>query len=62
MVDRITARTKQIAAFPRSGSVVPYAEALEIRVVAEGPYRILYVIGAGHIEILGVIHGRRESP
>ena len=60
-VDRLTARTKQIASFPRSGSVVPHAEALEIREVLEGPYRILYVVGAGHIEVLGVLHGRRDS-
>jgi plasmid stabilization system protein ParE len=60
-VDRLTARTKQIGTFPRSGSLVPHAEALEVREIIEGPYRILYVIGAGHIEILGVLHGNREA-
>jgi toxin ParE1/3/4 len=61
MVERITARTKQIADFPRSGTVVRQAEELEIRAVFEGPYRILYVVGSGHVEVLGVLHGRRGS-
>ena len=61
IVDRITARTKQIVRFPRSGTVTPHAEALQIRVIQEPPYRILYVIGSGHIEILGVLHGSRDS-
>lgn len=61
MVDRITARTKQLALFPESGPVIPRAEALEIRVLHEPPYRILYVVGSDHIEILGVLHGSRDS-
>jgi toxin ParE1/3/4 len=61
IVDRITERTTQIAEFPRSGPVVPHAQALEIRVIVEEPYRILYVLGTRHIEILGVLHGSRDS-
>ena len=61
MVDRITARTRQLTRFPRSGVVIPGAEPLEIRMVTERPYRILYVVGADHIDILGVLHGSRDS-
>ena len=61
LIDRITERTKQLAEFPRSGSVVPEAEALGIRVLVEGPYRILYVVVAGHVDVLGVLHGSRNS-
>lgn len=61
MVDRITARTVQLARFPRSGAVILGAESLEIRMVTERPYRILYVVGADHIDILGVLHGSRDS-
>ena len=61
IVDRITARTGQLARFPRSGAVIPGAHLLEIRTVTERPYRILYVIGSNHIDILAVLHGSRES-
>ena len=60
-IDRITARSKQIAAFPKSGAIIPQAESLEIRMLVEGDYRILYVVGTGHVEILGVLHGSRGS-
>ena len=61
MVDRIAARTVPLARFPRSGAVILGAESLEIRMVAERPYRILNVVGADHIDILGVLHGSRDS-
>ena len=61
VVDQITERTKQLARFPRSGAVVPEAANIEIRFVPEGAYRILYVVGSGHIEILGVLHGSRAT-
>ena len=41
--------------------MIPEAEALENRMLIEGAHRILYVIGAGHIEVLAVLHGRRGS-
>ena len=61
MVDRITSRTLQLAQFPRSGVVVPGAHLLEVRMVTERPYRILYVVGTDHIDVLGVLHGSRAS-
>jgi plasmid stabilization system protein ParE len=44
VVDRLTSRSKQIAAFPRSGRVVPEYEADDVREVIEGAYRIIYRI------------------
>lgn len=61
MVDRITSRTKRLALFPESGPVIPRAEALDIPALHEPPYRILYVLGADHVDILGVLHGSRDS-
>lgn len=61
MVDRITRRTLQLMEFPRSGAVVDRAEPLEIRMILEGPYRILYVVAIDHIGILGVLHGSRDT-
>ncbi len=61
MIDRITARSVQLATFSRSGVVIPHAEDLEIRMVVEGPYRILYIVATTHVEVLGVLHGSRDS-
>lgn len=58
-VDRITARTQQLSAFPKSGSVLQAAAPLEIRMLVEQPYRILYIVGADHVDILGVVHASR---
>ena len=44
MVDRLTARSQQIAAFPLSGRSVPEFEVQHVREVIEGSYRIIYYI------------------
>ena len=48
MVDRVTQRSQQIAAFPLSGRRVPEYDIDQIREVIEGPYRIIYHIKAGY--------------
>ncbi|MEX0784136.1 MAG: type II toxin-antitoxin system RelE/ParE family toxin [Dehalococcoidia bacterium] len=60
LVERIRDRMKQIAEFPESGRLVPGAEALSLREVFESSYRIIYVVARDHIEVLGIIHGRRD--
>ena len=57
MIDRLTKRSEQIAAFPRSGRTVPEYEAPDIREVIERPYRIIYHIKTDQIDILAVVHG-----
>ena len=57
MVDKLTRRSEQIAAFPRSGRVVPEFEAEDIREIIEKPYRIIYRIKPEQIDVLAVIHG-----
>jgi toxin ParE1/3/4 len=59
MVDRITRRSEQIAAFPRSGRVVPEVLDPELREVIEGPYRIVYRILAGGVDIVSILHSSR---
>ena len=63
IVDRLTARSIQIATFPFSGRVVPEYERNEVREVIEGAYRIIYLIDSGQqkIEVLAVIHSSREQ-
>ncbi|HBC89724.1 MAG TPA: type II toxin-antitoxin system RelE/ParE family toxin [Lentisphaeria bacterium] len=60
MVDRITRRSQQIAAFPLSGHTVPEYEIEQIREIIEIPYRIIYYIKPDQIDILAVIHGAQN--
>jgi toxin ParE1/3/4 len=62
MIDRLTKRSEQIAACPRSGRMVPEYEAPDIREVIERPYRIIYRIKTDQIDILAVVHGAQLLP
>jgi len=62
IVDKITRRSVQIADLPYSGRKVPEYEANDIRELIEYPYRIIYRIKVGRIDILAVIHGARQLP
>ena len=62
MIDRITDRSKQLAAFPESGQMVPEYQNATIREVIEGPYRILYRLQPDTVEVLSVIHGAHMLP
>jgi toxin ParE1/3/4 len=62
MVDRITARSRQLAAFPKSGHVVAEYQDPEIREVIEGLYRVIYRVSADEVQILAVVHGARLLP
>ena len=57
--DRILSRAEQIARFPESGRHVPGAQP-NVRELIEGEYRIIYLVQPSQIDILAVIHGRRE--
>jgi toxin ParE1/3/4 len=61
LVERIVNRSGRIAAFPRSGRMVPEYEIDEVRQVIEGPYRIIYLIKEDQIEILALIHTSRKG-
>lgn len=63
IVDRLTKRSTQIAAFPFSGRMVPEYEMNEVRQVIEGSYRIIYLIkeDEDQIEVLAVLHSSREG-
>lgn len=62
VVDRLTRRSRQIAAFPRSGRVVPEIGLGQIREVIEGPYRIMYHIKPDQVDVIAVIHGAQQFP
>ena len=62
MVDRITARSKQIQLFPELSQVVPEYNRDDIREMIEGPYRVIYRTESGRAIVLAVIHGARLLP
>jgi len=62
MVDRITARSKQIAGFPESAPVVAEYGDPGVREVLEGPYRVIYRVRPHAAVVLAVIHGARLLP
>ena len=62
MVDRITARSKQLSEFPESGQMVPEYQDRSIRETIEGPYRIVYRIQNDGVQVLSVIHGAQILP
>ncbi len=62
MVDRITARSRQIADFPESPPVVAEYADPTIREVVEGSYRVIYRVQSDTVVVLAVIHGARLLP
>ena len=60
MIQKITARVGQIAAFPLSERIVPEFEYGQLREVFERPYRIIYSIRPDRIDIITVVHMSRE--
>lgn len=60
MVDRLLARTAQLSEFPDSGRHFAEASDERVRELVEGPYRIIYFVQAGRIDVLAVVHGRQD--
>jgi len=59
-VQRIILAADKLTTFPRLGRVVPEADEETIRELLYQNYRIIYRIKSELIEILTVIHGRRD--
>jgi toxin ParE1/3/4 len=60
MVERIFARTGQLADFPRLGAEVPEYGNEFIRELFETPYRIVYHVYKDRVDIASVVHGSRR--
>jgi plasmid stabilization system protein ParE len=60
IVDKLTRRSIQIAAFPFSGRMLPEFEINDARELIEGSYRIIYLVKVDRIEVLAVMHGARD--
>ena len=62
LVRRLVAAVDRLRRFPESGRVVPERNTPEIREVIVGPYRIVYRLGAGIVEIVVVFRASRLFP
>jgi toxin ParE1/3/4 len=61
VVQQLITAVDRLERFPLSGRQVPEAESEDVREVICQHYRIIYwVIGSDRIDILGVVHSRRD--
>jgi toxin ParE1/3/4 len=62
VVDRLTKRSQQLAAFPQSGQMVPEYQREDIREIIEYSYRMLYQDDGSVVSIIALIHGSHLLP
>ena len=62
MIERLMHRAAQIPHAPRVGRKVPEFDRVDIREVFARPYRIIYRIHAGAIQVLSIMHFRQRLP
>ena len=60
VVEKVFARVQIALEYPESGIKVPEYDTPEIRQLIEWPYRIIYRHHQEAIEILAIVHGRRD--
>jgi len=60
VVETIVDKANLLYRSPRTGRMVPEIEDPNIREIFVYSYRLIYEIGSEGIEVLGVIHGRRD--
>jgi plasmid stabilization system protein ParE len=60
VVDEAFDRTEKLGEFPNMGRKVPEENYPTIREIFHYSYRIIYQTHETHIDILAVIHGKRE--
>lgn len=56
----IVEKAEDLLSFPELGRIVPEIGDAKVREIFVYSYRLIYEITSGGIEILGVIHGKRD--
>ena len=59
-VDRLVARSEQLAVFERSGRVVPEVGRDAVRELIESPYRLIYRIRSERVDVVAIVHERQQ--
>lgn len=62
VVRRIVAAVERLRNFPQSGRIVPERDAPDIREVIVEPYRVVYRLRGGLVEIATVFRSSRRFP
>jgi addiction module RelE/StbE family toxin len=62
VVRRIVAAVERLAHFPESGRIVPELQMGDVREVIQRPFRIVYRVRPGEIEIATVFRSSRTFP
>ena len=62
VVERIVAGVERLRRFPESGRMVPERNSPEIREVIIRPYRVVYRLRSGSVEIATVFRASRMFP
>ena len=62
VVERIVVQVERLSSFPESGRVVPERNSPDIREVIVAPYRLVYRLRPGLVEIATVFRGSRMFP
>jgi len=60
VIQKIVAKTETLPEFPEIGRTVPEIGDQNIRELIVYSYRLIYEISVAGIEILAIIHGRRD--
>lgn len=60
LVERVKRQLEQISAYPESGRMVPEVGASDIRELQVKPYRVIYRVLIDQIEVISIVHGRRD--
>jgi plasmid stabilization system protein ParE len=61
LVDRLVGRADMLGDFPEMGRLVPELQDLRTRELIVSPYRVIYRIEHGEVQILAFVHGRQDS-
>lgn len=59
VVRRIVDSVERLSTFPRSGRVVPEIDRIDVREIIVRPYRVVYRVRAGTVEVVTVFHAAR---
>jgi toxin ParE1/3/4 len=61
LVDRLVGRTDMLGDFPEMGRAIPELQDLRTRELIVSPYQVIYRIEHDEVQILSLVHGRRDS-
>jgi plasmid stabilization system protein ParE len=62
VVQRLVSAVERLEAFPQSGRVVPERDIEHLREIIAAPYRIVYRVRTGLVEIVTVFRASRTFP